>query len=120
MQEMQETRVQSLGREDLEEGTATHSSILAWRIPWTEEPGGLQLMGLQRVGHDWATEHTLFKETLPGRLSEKAHPLSSTSPCLTARVCSHEGFLAVRQAHESRWEPSAYRIIPFGVMPTPP
>ena len=36
----------------LEEGMATHSSILAWRIPWTEEPGGLQSMGLQRVGHD--------------------------------------------------------------------
>ena len=43
MQEMQETRVRSLGVEDpLEEGTATHSNILAWRIPWTEEPGGLQ------------------------------------------------------------------------------
>ena len=37
---------------------ATHSSILAWRIPWTEEPGGLQTMGLQRVGHDLVTEHT--------------------------------------------------------------
>ena len=37
----------------LEEGMTTHSSILAWRIPWTEEPGGLQPMGLQRVGHDW-------------------------------------------------------------------
>ena len=49
---MQETRVQSLGREDpLEEDTATHSSILAWRIPRTEEPGGLQSMGSQRVGH---------------------------------------------------------------------
>ena len=48
MQEMQETRVQSLGQEDpLEEGMATHSSILTWRIPWTEEPGGLQSMGLQ-------------------------------------------------------------------------
>ena len=47
---MQETRVWSLGREDaLEKGMATHSSILAWRIPWTEEPGGLQSMGLQRV-----------------------------------------------------------------------
>ena len=47
---MQETRVQSLGREDpLEEGMATHSSILVWRIPWTEEPGGLQSMGSQRV-----------------------------------------------------------------------
>ena len=53
---MQETRVWSLGQEDpLEKGMATHSSILAWRIPWTEEPGGLQSMGLQRVGHDWET-----------------------------------------------------------------
>ena len=50
---MQETQVQSLGWEDsLEKEMATHSSILAWRIPWTEEPGGLQSMGLQRVGHD--------------------------------------------------------------------
>ena len=50
---MQETQVQSLGWEDpLEKGTATHSSILAWRIPWTEEPGGLQSMGWQRVGQD--------------------------------------------------------------------
>ena len=53
MQETQETQVQSLDREDLlEKGMATHSSILAWRIPWTEEPGGLQSKGLQRVGHD--------------------------------------------------------------------
>ena len=49
----QETRVQSLGREDpLEKEMATHSSILAWRIPWTEEPRRLQSMGLQRVEHD--------------------------------------------------------------------
>ena len=49
----QETRVQSLGREDpLEKEVATHSSILAWRIPWREEPGRLQSMGSQRVGHD--------------------------------------------------------------------
>ena len=47
---MQETRVQSLGQEDpLEKAMATHSRILAWEIPWTEEPGGLQSMGLQRV-----------------------------------------------------------------------
>ena len=52
-QEIQDTRVQSLGGEDpLEEGTAAHSSVLAWRIPWTKEPGGLQSMGLQRVRHD--------------------------------------------------------------------
>ena len=49
---MLETWVQSLGWEDLEKGMATHSSILAWRIPWTEEPGGLQFMGSQRVGQD--------------------------------------------------------------------
>ena len=50
---MLETWVQSLGWEDaLEEGMETHSSILAWRIPWTEEPGGLQTMGSQRVRHD--------------------------------------------------------------------
>ena len=50
---IQETWVRSLGWEDpLEKGTTTHSSILAWRIPWTEEPGGLLSMGLQRVGHN--------------------------------------------------------------------
>ena len=50
---MRQTWVQSLGWEDpLEEGMATHSSILAWRIPWTEEPGRLQSMGSQRVGHE--------------------------------------------------------------------
>ena len=50
---VRETQVRSLGEEDpLEKEMATHSSILAWRIPWTEEPGGLQSMGSQRVGHD--------------------------------------------------------------------
>ena len=50
---MQETQVQSLGLEDSpEKGVATHSSIPAWKIPWTEEPGGLQSTGSQRVGHD--------------------------------------------------------------------
>ena len=50
---MQETGVRSLGWEDpLEKGMATHSNILAWKIPWMEEPGGLQYMGSQRVRHD--------------------------------------------------------------------
>ena len=50
---MHETWVRSLGQEDpLEKGMATHSCILAWRIPWTEKPGGLQSMGSQRVRHD--------------------------------------------------------------------
>ena len=52
-QETSEMQVQSLGQEDpLEEEMATHSNILAWRMPWTEEPGGLQFMGSQRVRHD--------------------------------------------------------------------
>ena len=50
---MQETQVQSLGQKDpLEEGMVIYSNILAWRIPWTEKPGGLQSIGLHRVGHD--------------------------------------------------------------------
>ena len=55
MQEPQEMRVGSLGQEDpLEEETATHCSILAWRIPWTEEPGGLWFVGLQRIEDDYS------------------------------------------------------------------
>ena len=58
MQAMQQIRVQTLRWEGpLEEEMATCSSILAWKIPWTEEPSRLQSMELQRVGHDWATEH---------------------------------------------------------------
>ena len=54
---MQEIRVQSLGREDiLEKEMATHSSILAWKILWTEKPGGLQSMGVTRVGYNLATK----------------------------------------------------------------
>ena len=63
MQEPQETRVGSLGGEDpLEQGTATHSSILACRIPWTEEPGGLQSILSQRVGYDWSDLAHMQKE----------------------------------------------------------
>ena len=58
---MQETRVRSLGREvPLEQEMATHSNILAWKISWTEEPGRLQSMGSQRVGHDWTTNTYLL------------------------------------------------------------
>ena len=58
---IQETQIQYLGQEDtLEKEMETHSNILAWRIPWTEELGGLQSMGSQRVKHDWATNMSLF------------------------------------------------------------
>ena len=73
MQEPQETWLQSMGQEDpLEKGMATHSSILAWRIPWTEEPGGLQSIELQEVGHDWndfAHTHSLENDKQPKELN---------------------------------------------------
>ena len=66
---MQEMQVQSLcGEDPLEKGMATHFSILAWRIPWTEEPGGLQSMGSQRVGHNWATNTTTTKLSATARI----------------------------------------------------
>ena len=62
---MQETGVRSLGQEDtLEKGMATHSNVLAWRLPWSEEPGGLQSMGSQRVGHDIATKQTTVRASV--------------------------------------------------------
>ena len=61
---IQETQVRSLGWEDpVEKEMATHSSILAWRIPWTEEPSGLQSTELQRVGHDLVTQQQLVIST---------------------------------------------------------
>ena len=72
---MQETQFQFLGREDpLEKGMATHYCILAWRIPWTEEPGGPQSVGSQRVGHDGAafasrSLHHLLLSTVGSELS---------------------------------------------------
>ena len=60
---MRETWVRSLGCKDpLEEEMATHSSALAWKIPWTEEPGRLQSVGLQRVGDDWVTSLSVFRD----------------------------------------------------------
>ena len=64
---MQETQIQSLGWEDpLEKGMAIHASILAWRIPWTKEPGGLQSMASQRVRHDLVTKQQQhMPDTIP-------------------------------------------------------
>ena len=60
---MQETQVRLLGRDDpLEKEMATHSSILAWEIPWTEEPGELQSVVSQRVGHNLVTKHAFAKQ----------------------------------------------------------
>ena len=76
MLEIQETWVRSLAQEEpLEEGIATHSSVLAWRLPWTEEPGGLQCMESQRIRHswsDWARVHTDEHKGKPDRSSVAA------------------------------------------------
>ena len=89
---MQETWVWSLGGEDLlKEDMATHSSIVAWRIPWTEEPGGLQSKGLQRAGHDWSdwacTHSSLRVGNFPNLCSlwlmsslSRSHPLFHYPP----------------------------------------
>ena len=74
---IQETQVRSLGQEHpLEKGMATHTSNLAWRISWTEDPGGFQSMGSQRVGHDWVTNtHNIVSIFLPvnSKSSEQFH-----------------------------------------------
>ena len=82
VEEMQEIPVRSLGQEDpLEKEMATHSSILSWKIPWTEEPGGLQSMGLERIGHDWA------EQSLPERTSSSTELINS-APCSYPTLCS--------------------------------
>ena len=68
--------VWSLGQDTLEEGMATHSSLLAWRIPWTGDPGGLQSMGSQRIGHDWRQWHPT-----PVFLPGKSHRRRSLVGC---------------------------------------
>ena len=75
----QETWVWSLGWGDpLEKGMATHSNILAWEIPWTEEPGRLQTVGSQRIRHNWAAEHTYMGlKWKPCRMSNIVKHLSS-------------------------------------------
>ena len=93
---MQDMQFRSLGQEDCQEKEmATHSSILAWRISWTEEPGGLHSMGSQRVRHDWATEHTLvvwhgvdtiFLQWVPLRDNAELGPRArSWRPCVCSR-----------------------------------
>ena len=102
---MQETQVWSLGQEDpLEKEMAIHSSILAWKIPWTEEAGGPQSMGSQRVGHDWATNtdgvssnSCTIESVMPSKhliLYYQLLLLPSTFPSIT--VFSRESALCIK------------------------
>ena len=100
---MLETHVQSLGWEDLlEKDMATHSSILAWKIPWMEEHGRLHIMGSQRVGHDRATSLSLFhwcwswsSNTLATRCEELTH---------LKRPWCWEGFQAGEEREDRGWD----------------
>ena len=91
---MQETRVRSLGQEDtLEKKMATRSSILAWEIPWTEEPGRLQSMGLQTVEYDFVTENPHTRPLTFGLPFYPSHPIPlghhrtpSRAPCATQQI----------------------------------
>ena len=76
---MQETWVRTLGQEDpLEKEMATHSSILAWKMPWTEEPGWLLSMGSQRVGHNWATSLHFALQAFPKAPTQRSLSFSSS------------------------------------------
>ena len=133
---VQETQVWSLDRDDpLEKEVATHSSTLAWKIPWTEEPGRLQSMGSQRVGHNWATSHT-HTHTHP---SDQNHPMALILlgvkakdphqdwgchmvrtpcdlgsqhhlPCLSPKCPHQTGLLAASQTHQAH---SCLRSLPM-------
>ena len=105
---MQETQVQSLGQEDaLEEGMATHPSILAWRSPWTEEPGGLQSMGSQRVGHDWVINahanlsfvHIYEQRECVGVILDLG--VMETKRCGPALKVDHR--LVIKRASQTKW-----------------
>ena len=114
---MQETWVQSLGREDsLEQGMVTHSSILAWRIPWTEEPGGVQSMGLQRVGHNWATNtHTQTNEfQISGHLICFLSSQFWVCDFVFFLIESLHSKLNIVWIHPSSWNiiPSSYYVLP--------
>ena len=83
---MQETRVLSLDQEDLlEKGMATHSSNLAWRIPWTEDPDGLLSMGWQRVGHDWVTN--IYANFMISVMSESLSVVFSSLSSVLLLLC---------------------------------
>ena len=114
---MRETRVQSLGQEDpLEKGMGTHSRIFAWRIPWTEEPGGLQSMESQRVGCDWTTNTHTHTHTHT-HTRERGHGEDMTAAVRDWKVCPEEkGSGPFSKAAEWDEAPCASEISPWQVV----
>ena len=117
---VQENRVQSVSREDLlEKEMVTHSSILAWKIPWAEEPGRLQSMGLQRVGHDWATSLSLSRVRSSwggGAAHYKAAPVIRASDQMVNRTFIHPGWVSKDAlpspvSHHTGLSPSLFQLL---------
>ena len=99
----QETQVQSLGQEDpMEKGISTYSSILAWRIPWTEEPGGLESIGWQRVRHNWATNRDDggLKVMVAVRVVRRG---SHSVPILKAKLAGYFDAVALQHERKESW-----------------
>ena len=111
MQETQEMWVRSLGQEDLlEEGMATHSSTLPWRIPWTKEPGGLQAIGSHRFGHDWSDFAHPHPSTFSGRKGNCVIPFQNEklSNHVFIFLCSLQSVLLLKkhpQAEDTHMSP---------------
>ena len=106
---MQETWVLSLGRKDLEKEMAAHSGTLAWKIPWKEEPGRIQSMGLWRDGHDWATSlHFTYHTIYPFKMHIQ-HFL----------VCSWGAAAATAHFRHPRGKPCTRRHSPSSLLPVP-
>ena len=120
MQETQDKLVQSLGHKDpLEEEMATHSSIFAWSIPWTEEPGGLQSIGLQRVRHDWSNWtctytpmylYSLIRKKmsqptldLNNKLLLLLSHFSHVQLCVTPQMATHQAPLSLGFSRQEHW-----------------
>ena len=96
---MRETQVQSLGQEDpLEKDMATHSTTLAWKIPWTEEPGGLQSMGSQRVRHDWVT--SFHFTSMAGK--------EDNWVCVCTHTHTHRDTDTDTHTHKQKWKPDNF------------
>ena len=108
---IQKIQVWSVGLEDpLEEGMTTHSSILAWRIPWTEEPGGLQSVGLQRVRHYWATKH------IQGSLSNRVSGLPEDGKAPGRRRYKNWAY----EIGSWKYKPTWRRVLPVSPFSPPP
>ena len=113
---VQGTRVRSLGWEDpLEKEMATHSSILAWKILWTEEPGGLQSMGSQRVGHDWVANTKRRGQLWSVIWYRPSLYWSQTHHSI--QKCSLEGFSTLQENWNSKYCGIHSHILGFRIQP---